>query len=805
MLGETPKPPLKADSTLGETPKPPLKADPPYRARAVPDPEERMLDEGALARLGYDADDLRRLLEKAETGLRGVADIRRVLDRFGYLAEWRQDYRIRSVRASLQSERITCIDAAVLAYGLLEWLPGVKRRVLAIHRRGADGEECGHCVALYWAPDGRVGALSKSNYAALGHRDAVFADELELAASYARGYLSMGITPLYFGVTTIEEVAGDIDWRLSLDDINALSSRIQEKYAYEFATEAPQLPDPLTHDGGLQPAPASIRTVVAPVPVPVRDLPELLARMRASSPEEQAATALTFYRGRTLVGRLTRAELLANVDRLAVHLSGVLGVRRGDPIALLSQNALEIPVLVLALLRLGAPIVPLNPAAPPEDWAYILRHVGAKGLIASSELVAAGEASHGGLGFAVAIDDVWNAAPASMGAVPKAAPDSLHDELAIVLYTSGTTGSPKGVGLTHGNILANAWSMAQNFRLDHTTQLAVLPLYHAHAFGFGLMTSLLSGGHLVFTDRLDPFAWMEVIRRESVAVTSVVPTLLPTLLQMKVHHEKVPTLRCVLVSSAPLEPSVAWAFEEQSGIPLVHGWGLSEYTNFACCLPPDDSPAHHRHMLFGKEIPSIGPALAPTEVTVRGPDGGEVTEGAFGELWVRGPSRMRGYFKDEDATKAALHEDWLRTGDEGFWAEDQGQRVFFVTGRIKEIICRGAEKYSPLAIERKLTAVVPELSGKLAVVGFPHRVHGEEIGAYLEIADLGDELRERIKQAVEGMPADLRPKVLLHGTAPVPRTHTGKVQRRKLVGLFERYDECRGALQVKAAQPAAPA
>ena len=769
-----------------------------------------MLDDVALARLGYDAEDLRRLREKAEKGLSTVADIRRVIDRFGYLAEWRSDYRIRSVRASLRSERITCIDAAVLAYGLLEWLPGVKRKVLAIHRRDAAGEECGHCVALYWGADGRVGALSKSNYAALGHRDPVFADEMAVAASYARGYLSMGITPLYFGVTTLEEVAGELDWRFSMDDINHLSARIQGKYAYEFSTEAPRAPDPLAHDGTHDGTHDGSRKPAAipqpPARLDIRDLPDLLGRMARGPADDLARNALTFYRGRTLIGRLTRSELLDHVDRLAAHLQGSLGVRRGDPVAILSQNALEIPVLVLALLRLGAPIVPLNPAAPPEDWAYILRHCGARGLVASSDLVAAGEAAHDGLAFAVSLDDLWNSAepPTAAGAVPDAS-SSLQDELAIVLYTSGTTGNPKGVGLSHGNILANAWSMAQNFRLDRTTQFAVLPLYHAHAFGFGLMTSLLTGGHLVFTDRLDPFAWMDVIRRESVEVTSVVPTLLATLLQVKVHHDKVPTLRCVMVSSAPLEPSLAWAFEEQAGIPLVHGWGLSEYTNFACCLPPDDAPAHHRHMLFGREIPSIGPALAPTEVTVRGGDGNEVGEGALGELWVRGPSRMRGYFKDEEATRSALHEDWLRTGDEGFFALEGGRPVFFVTGRIKEIICRGAEKYSPLAIERKLTAAVPEIGGKLVVVGFPHRVHGEEIGAYLETAELSAELHDRLKQGIEGMPADLRPKVVLHGAAAVPRTHTGKVQRRKLVGLFERYDECRGALQLKPSRfPDAP-
>ena len=749
----------------------------------------------AVARLGYDADDLRCLREKSEKGIAAVDDIRRLLDRYGYLSDWRRDYRIRSVRASLRSELITCIDAAILAYGLLEWLPTVKRRILAIHRRDPAGEELGHCVALYWGPDGRVGALSKSNFAGLGHRAPVFADETAVAASYARGYLAMGFTPLYFGITTLEEVAGDIDWRFSLDDVNQLSARIQETYAYEFSS-TPSTRTPARPSRG--PAVAPDAPAVAPALLEARDIPDLLARMGRASAEEQARTALTFYRGRTLAGRLTRAELGAHVLRVASYLAGVLGVRRGDPVAILSPNALAVPVLVLALLRLGATIVPLNPGTPKEDWAYILGHCGARGLLASSDLLEAGRSAHGALGFALSIEDLWSAEGG--GALPDPAPD-LADELAIVLYTSGTTGNPKGVGLSHANILANARSMAKNFQLDGTTQLAVLPLYHAHAFGFGLMTSLLSGGHLVFAERFDPFTWMDVIRAERVEVTSVVPTLLAPLLPMKVHHDKVPTLRCVLVSSAPLDPTVAWAFEEQTAIPLAHGWGLSEYTNFACCLPPDDEPEQHRRMLFGWEIPSIGPALAPTEVSVRDADGGEVAEAVRGELWVRGPSRMRGYFRDDEATRGALHDGWLRTGDEGFFADDRGRRIFFVTGRIKEIICRDAEKYSPLAIERRLASAVPEIAGKLVVVGFPHRTHGEEIGAYLEAPEVTDDLRARLLAAVAGMPADLRPKVLLHGEAPIPRTHTGKIQRHKLLVLFERFDEHRGAIQLLAAQP----
>jgi hypothetical protein len=193
-----------------------------------------MWDESALWRLGYSARDLQRLRQLAGGRFERPEDIRRVIDRLGYLSEWRSRYHVQSVRSSLHSSRITCIDGAILAYGLLDLFPAVKRRVLAIHRRDQEGEECGHAVALYWSAEGRVGSFSKSSFTGLGHRDAVLADEFEIAASYGRAYLSMGFEPLYFGVTTLEDAAGDLDWRFQQDDLNVLSERLQARYEYGF-------------------------------------------------------------------------------------------------------------------------------------------------------------------------------------------------------------------------------------------------------------------------------------------------------------------------------------------------------------------------------------------------------------------------------------------------------------------------------------------------------------------------------------------------------------------------------------------
>jgi len=195
----------------------------------------------AHATLGYSDSDLLRLTEMMSGGdpITSPHEIRRILDKYAYLDDWRTDYRIQSVRSSLNNTHITCIDGAILSYGLLELLfPATKRRLLAIHRRDPKkDEECGHCVALYWAADGRIGAFSKSSFKGLGHRDAVFPDETAIATSFAEAYVEMGFEPLYFGVSRLEDAAPDVDWRCSDGALNEISSLLQATYEYGFSIE----------------------------------------------------------------------------------------------------------------------------------------------------------------------------------------------------------------------------------------------------------------------------------------------------------------------------------------------------------------------------------------------------------------------------------------------------------------------------------------------------------------------------------------------------------------------------------------
>jgi acyl-CoA synthetase (AMP-forming)/AMP-acid ligase II len=508
--------------------------------------------------------------------------------------------------------------------------------------------------------------------------------------------------------------------------------------------------------------------------------------------------ALSFYRGRTCEGRLTYGELSSKVASLSGYLANDIGLKVGDRVLILSPNSLEVPVLLLALWRIGAVVVPLNPNTGEDEWGFIAEHSEARGLLVSKEFFGRFPNLKKPLDFKLSLENFlqYQSDPILTSRVS-------GSELAIVLYTSGTTGSPKGVGLSQRNLMSNGLSMARNFDFSQTTQFAVLPLYHAHALGFGLMSALTTQGHLVFTDKLDPFSWAEVIEKESVTFTSVVPTLLPLLLASRVHQKKIPLLKAILVSSAPLSQQIAREFEEKTELRLMHGWGLSEYTNFACAIPSFLDEKDRKTLIFNEEGTSVGSPLPGTDVKVIAHTGGEnpLTEGEKGELCVRGASLMLGYYKDTENTRQTMTaEGWLRTGDEGFYRHHKDHPIFFITGRIKEIIIRGGEKVSPLAVEKKIFSEIPELAGKMVVLGFPHQLYGEEVGAYIELETLSDSVREKLVKTLEKISPDSRPKIVLFSSSPIPRTHTGKIQRRKLLHFFTGFKNKQGAIKILSSQ-----
>jgi hypothetical protein len=186
-----------------------------------------------LRHIGYSQEAVARVLQLAEGRFDTPADILRVLDNFPYEHDWARDYAIRSAQASLLRPQIMCINAAILSYALLEAFPPMQRRLIALHRRGPDGVECGHVVTAYWREGGRIGAFSKSNYPVLDHRPQRFPSLEALALSYAKGYLSMSFTPLYYGTPSLDEMPG-VDWRFSAAPLTHHLSKFIDAYEYEF-------------------------------------------------------------------------------------------------------------------------------------------------------------------------------------------------------------------------------------------------------------------------------------------------------------------------------------------------------------------------------------------------------------------------------------------------------------------------------------------------------------------------------------------------------------------------------------------
>jgi acyl-CoA synthetase (AMP-forming)/AMP-acid ligase II len=522
-----------------------------------------------------------------------------------------------------------------------------------------------------------------------------------------------------------------------------------------------------------------------------RDVADLVVDLAAATGDDRPA--LTFYRGREPTTRVTRATLGAKVEALAALFARRLGLRRGDHVAIASPNRVEVPIAVLALLRLGCVVVPIAPSAPADDVDHLLELTGARALLVPEGAAPALVEAASRLELRFPLEQALVAPPAS---APPHAPFAFGSSPAVVLGTSGTTGRPKGVVLPHGALLANARAMARRFRLSAATQLAVLPLHHAHALGFGLLTSLVTGGHLVFTDGLDPFSFAHVARSEGAVVASVVPTLLPALIAARLRAVAVPSLRALLVSSAPLATELARRFEAETGVPLAHGWGLSEYTNFACALGPDVDSALRAELVLGQETPCVGPPLDGTEVAVVDEHGRACAPGEPGELRVRGPCRMLGYHRDAEATRRAFHDGWLATGDEGVAMETPLGRAFRVSGRLKELIVRGGEKLHPAAVERRVLEACPALEGRVAALGFAHAIHGEEIGLYVERGAIEDGAVAALIAALEALPIGVRPKVVVRASAPIPRTPTGKVRRRELAGAFGGLEEVRGGVRV---------
>ena len=475
----------------------------------------------------------------------------------------------------------------------------------------------------------------------------------------------------------------------------------------------------------------------------------------------------------------------ATVAARAVALAGrlaALGVRPGERVALFGLNSVDYVVAMAGVARLGAVCVPLNAllTAPEIGWqlddagvAALIGEAGAAGRLDEAATRAGFSGPRLAFGGAVpgwlALEDAdvpGGDAPSAGGALP---PPPGADDVFEILYTSGTTGHPKGVMLSHRSMVSEAGNAATHWGAgSDDVFLAVLPLFHVNAQLVTLLPALVTGARLVVARAFSARGWIDVVRRHGVTISSIVGTQVRMIMATPERPDDADTaLRCVPYGlDVPL--SMWTAFERRFGAPLCNIYGLTEAVAVVTAAPVHGD----------RRIPSVGRPGPGRTVGIFDDDGRELPPGAVGEIRVRGErgrSLMIGYHGRPEETEAAFCNDWLRTGDLGR-LDDDGY-LFFVD-RAKDMVKRAGENVSASEVER----VVGEFPGvaEAAVVGRPDPVRDEAVVAFvvaapgerLGTAALDEHCRARLARFK--VPEEYRIVDVL------PKTSIGKVEKKTL-------------------------
>jgi acyl-CoA synthetase (AMP-forming)/AMP-acid ligase II len=463
------------------------------------------------------------------------------------------------------------------------------------------------------------------------------------------------------------------------------------------------------------------------------------------------------------------------VERLAQQLPNS-GLKPGDCVATFLVNDLDFVVLFLALTRARLVAAPLNPAYKADELRAAIADCEARALIAHAEDPVAGPAA------AAAAVPIWQPAIGSSGvslagvpAATRGIPASPNPgDLAIYMRTSGTTGRPKVVQLTHANVLSSALNIASHYALTAADRcLLVMPLSHGHGLIGAALSTLASGGTLIVPPRFSASAfWPAFIEHRATWYTGV-PTIHQVLLA-RADSDKAPARgpRFIRSCSSPLAPAVLTAMEARFGAPVIEAYGMTEAAHQVASNPLPPRP---------HKAGSVGPATG-VEIAVIDTAGNHLSANAPGEVVVRGPSVMSGYRNNPEANADSFVNGWFRTGDLGVLDRDG---YLALTGRIKELINRGGEKISPTEIEAAL--LENSAVAEAAVFGVPDAKYGEAVEAAVVLKQQSDQ--GRLQEFCRTRLADFKvPKTIRIMTA-LPRNPTGKVDRHQLAALFKPADK----------------
>jgi long-chain acyl-CoA synthetase len=481
--------------------------------------------------------------------------------------------------------------------------------------------------------------------------------------------------------------------------------------------------------------------------------------------------------------QLTYRQLGERASRLGPGLDN-LGIGLGDTVAVLMGNKLEHLEAWLAVPAQGRVISSLNTRLSEQELGFMLKDSGARVLIVDEHHLALGkslrsqcpELRHLILAGADAqsTDDVVPY-DAFFESPPQPFPDSRPDDVAALMYTGGTTGKPKGVMLTHRNLLANAkhlWHTVGLRRADRFLHAG--PLFHAATSQFVHPHTWVGGTHVVIP-RFEPMLFAQAVAEHRATASLLVPTMIQTLLShLREHPTDLSSLRLLHYGASPMSAKLLREAMDVLGCDFIQGYGMTETGPGITFLSAED----HRLAASGDttRLGSVGYAIPGVQMQIRDSSGTPLQDGEIGEVWARGPNIMKGYFNRPDETNAVFVDGWFRTGDGGYCDSDG---YLFLVDRLKDMIVTGGENVYSIEVEQVI-ASHPAVA-EVAVLGVPDESWGERVHAIVVLQtghevteqELTDHCRQRIGRYKVPKSWEIR-------TAPLPKSGVGKIRKKDL-------------------------
>jgi acyl-CoA synthetase (AMP-forming)/AMP-acid ligase II len=470
---------------------------------------------------------------------------------------------------------------------------------------------------------------------------------------------------------------------------------------------------------------------------------------------------------------VTYGQLQEQVERVAAALREG-GIQTGGPVGIVLPNNLEYLVAFLATTWARAIAAPLNPGYKVEEFRFYLEDAGARAVLVPPGDHPAREAAR-----QLQIP-IWECGLDAQGRVyvrrqaGQAAPNldrssPMANDVALFLHTSGTTSRPKGVPLTHGNLMASIANIAATYQLTPGDRsMIVMPLFHVHGLLGATLSTLHTGGAVVIPAKFSAGAFWPLASKYSVTWYSAVPTIHQILLG-RADQDNAPrsSLRFIRSCSAALAPAVFEHMEERFGAPVLEAYGMTEASHQMASNPLPPGPRKPGFVGKGTGV----------DIAILDEKGRVLPAGTQGEVSIRGANVMHGYLNNPEANAASFCNGYFRTGDQGFLDEHGYLKL---TGRLKELINRGGEKISPLEVD----AVLLEHPAVAEAVSFaaPDAKYGEEVHAavVLKATATPAEIQAHCLTRL----ADFKVPKVIHITQVVPRTATGKIQRRHVAAHF---------------------